>query len=539
MCAVPVHIAIPVVHVFFFFSQRASAWLGDIADWRRWQIHPGAGSRGDMMGGAGGGSGVASTPAAASDGCDHHSSGAAATAVNMAAGSGAAATAVNMAAGSVGQHLAAAEAMEVRVDQLMHRLSGVVMETLGVSLVTGTAKEGAMGTAPARAVAVFMAMSAARKACIEQFEACGRDELDAVIRATAAAMQVAMAALPRTPAARAQPLPATPPQGWVSTKATGTAVGGQPSVGSGPARGARAQPGGAGDHGSSAGKWATGGEVSPRLGQYNVKLDGVPTDWQYRGIKTRIRLALRDSSLLLFAVRDRTSGRVEVRTTSREVMMKMRETLHGLKCGSGSWTVVGRTAGKQGAAAGPPKAVAGKPNAAAQPHLSAGDDGDSSEEEQQQQQQLQQQQQQQPPQPQQQQPPPPPPPPQQQQQQQQQQQRQPAGRGRGRGGAGARGGSGGSANAAARAPSAGAASAATAAAMDDGDEDDDDDDNGVATAAAGASTGARRRAGARGGGGSGAAAAHSQPSSAEYGLRSKSKPKQITTGGNTNANDEL
>ena len=89
--------------------------------------------------------------------------------------------------------------------------------------------------------------------------------------------------------------------------------------------------------GSSAGgrqlKWATGGQVSPRLGQYKMQLDGVPTYWEYRGSKARIHLALRDSSLLLFAVRASALGRVEVRTTSQEVMTKMRERLHGLKCG--------------------------------------------------------------------------------------------------------------------------------------------------------------------------------------------------------------
>ena len=69
------------------------------------------------------------------------------------------------------------------------------METLGVSFVIGTAKEGAIETAPARAVAVFVAMSAARKTCTTHVEG-GGDELDAVLRATAAAMQVAMAAVP-------------------------------------------------------------------------------------------------------------------------------------------------------------------------------------------------------------------------------------------------------------------------------------------------------------------------------------------------------
>jgi hypothetical protein len=79
------------------------------------------------------------------------------------------------------------------------------METLGVSLVTWTAKAGPIETAPARAAAVFVAMSAAREAVIKEFEADG-DDLEALIRATAAAMQVATAAMPTTPAATmAQP----------------------------------------------------------------------------------------------------------------------------------------------------------------------------------------------------------------------------------------------------------------------------------------------------------------------------------------------
>ena len=109
------------------------------------------------------GAGCRDARAAAIDGCDRQSSDAAATA------------AANKEAGNAGRGTAAAGSADARVDGLMHRLGGMVMETLGVSLVTCTAEEGAIETAPARAAAVFMAMRAAREASIKEIGVGGDD----------------------------------------------------------------------------------------------------------------------------------------------------------------------------------------------------------------------------------------------------------------------------------------------------------------------------------------------------------------------------
>ena len=199
-------------------------------DWRR-QIHNGPGWRGDMASGAGGGNGLPVTPSVGIDACNHQSSGAAAQAVNT--------TGEN-----AGQGPATAESTEATVDRLMLPLGRLVMETLGVSFVTWTAKGGPIETGPARAATVYAAMSAAREAAIKALGA-GGDDLDALVRATAAAMRVATAAMPAVPTATmTQPRPTPSQRGW-ETATSGVGGGVQP-------------------------RWATLGAASSRLGQYRV-----------------------------------------------------------------------------------------------------------------------------------------------------------------------------------------------------------------------------------------------------------------------------
>ena len=85
-----------------------------------------------------------------------------------------------------GPAAATAAAAVSEVDRLLVKLSGMVMEMMGVSLVTWTAVTGSQWTAVARLGAIYVAMGAAREAAIKEFEG-GGDDTDATMQATRAA----------------------------------------------------------------------------------------------------------------------------------------------------------------------------------------------------------------------------------------------------------------------------------------------------------------------------------------------------------------